>query len=125
RRARCRCDAAPGRAQGRGAAETTGRPQGRLGRRARRQAQDRGAGDLMAALVVAEHDNLTLKPATLNALAAAAEIAGAEVDLLVAGKNCRAAAEAAAQAKGARKVLLADDDVYGHTLAENLAPLVV
>jgi electron transfer flavoprotein alpha subunit len=79
----------------------------------------------MAALVVAEHDNLTLKPATLNALAAAAEIAGAEVDLLVAGKNCRAAAEAAAQAKGARKVLLADDDVYGHTLAENLAPLVV
>jgi electron transfer flavoprotein alpha subunit len=79
----------------------------------------------MAALVVAEHDNGTLKPATLNALAAAKEIAGAEVDLLVAGRNCRAVAEAAAQAVGVRKVLLADDAAYAHGLAENLAPLVV
>jgi electron transfer flavoprotein alpha subunit len=79
----------------------------------------------MAAIVVAEHDNSTLKPATLNALAAAKEIAGAEVDVLVAGKNCRAAAEAAAQAAGVRKVLLADDDAYNHGLAENLAPLLV
>jgi electron transfer flavoprotein alpha subunit len=79
----------------------------------------------MAALVVAEHDNRVLKPATLNALAAAKEIAGADVDLLVAGKDCRAVAEAAAQAPGVKRVLLADDAVYEHGLAENLAPLLV
>jgi electron transfer flavoprotein alpha subunit len=79
----------------------------------------------MVALVIAEHDNLTLKPATLNALAAAAEIAGGEVDVLVAGRNCRAPAEAASQATGVRNVLIADAEVYDHGLAENLAPLVV
>jgi electron transfer flavoprotein alpha subunit len=79
----------------------------------------------MAALVIAEHDNSTLKPASLNALAAAKEIAGAEVDLLVAGRACRAAAETAAQAAGVRKVLLADDAAYDHGLAENLAPLII
>ena len=46
----------------------------------------------MAALVVAEHDNSALKPATLNAVAAAKEIAGQEVDILVAGKDCHAVA---------------------------------
>ena len=56
-------------------AKRQGGHQGRLGRRAGRQAQNRGAGDLMAVLVVAEHDNRALKPATLNALAAAKEIA--------------------------------------------------
>ncbi len=76
----------------------------------------------MAALVVAEHDNGTLKPATLNAVAAAKEIAGEDVDILVAGKNCRAAAEAAAAVAGVRKVLFADDAVYDHGLAENVAP---
>ncbi|MBO0736002.1 MAG: FAD-binding protein [Alphaproteobacteria bacterium] len=79
----------------------------------------------MAALVIAEHDNAGLKPATLNAVAAAAELAGADVDLLVAGKDCRPAAEAAAAVAGARKVLLADDAAYDHALAENVAPLVV
>ena len=79
----------------------------------------------MAALVVAEHDNAGLKPATLNAVAAANEIAGADVDILVAGKDCRPAAEAAAKVGGIRKVLLADDAVYEHELAENVAPLVV
>jgi electron transfer flavoprotein alpha subunit len=79
----------------------------------------------MAALVVAEHDNAVLKPATLNAVAAAKEIAGQEVDILVAGKDCRAVAEAAAKVAGVRKVLLADDAVYDHGLAENVAPLVV
>ena len=78
----------------------------------------------MAALVVAEHDNKALKPGTLNAVAAASEIAAAEVDILVAGKDCRAIAEAAAKIAGARKVLLADDAAYEHGLAENLAPLV-
>ena len=79
----------------------------------------------MTALVVAEHDNATLKPATLNALAAAAEIAGADVDVLVAGKECRNVAEAAAKIAGVRKVLLADAAAYDHGLAENLAPLLV
>jgi len=79
----------------------------------------------MAALVVAEHDNAAVKPATLNAVAAAKEIASHEVDILVAGKDCRAVGEAAAQIAGVRKVLLADDAVYDHGLAENVAPLVV
>jgi electron transfer flavoprotein alpha subunit len=79
----------------------------------------------MAALVVAEHDNAAVKPATLNAVAAAKEIAGHEVDVLVAGKDCRAVGEAAAQIAGVRKVLLADDAAYDHGLAENVAPLVV
>jgi electron transfer flavoprotein alpha subunit len=79
----------------------------------------------MAALVVAEHDNRALKPATLNALAAAKEIVRDEVDILVAGKDCRGVAEAAAQVPGVRRVLLAEDAAYEHGLAENLAPLVV
>jgi electron transfer flavoprotein alpha subunit len=79
----------------------------------------------MAALVIAEHDNVALRPATLNAVAAAAEIAGQGVDILVAGKDCRAVAEAAAKVAGVKKVLLADDAAYEHALAENLAPLVV
>jgi electron transfer flavoprotein alpha subunit len=79
----------------------------------------------MAALVVAEHDNRTLKPATLNAVAAAKEIAGPDVDILVAGKDCRGVAEAASGIAGARKVLLADADAYDHGLAENIAPLLV
>ena len=79
----------------------------------------------MAAVVVAEHDNAALKPATLNAVAAAKEIAGQEVDILVAGKDCHAVAEAAARIAGIGKVLLADDAAYDHGLAENVAPLVV
>ncbi|MBV9198502.1 MAG: FAD-binding protein [Alphaproteobacteria bacterium] len=79
----------------------------------------------MAALVIAEHDNRALKPATLNAVAAAHEIAAGEIDILVAGKDCRGVAEAAGKVAGARKVLLADDAAYEHGLAENLAPLVV
>ena len=79
----------------------------------------------MAALVVAEHDTAGLKPATLNAVAAAKEIAGADLDVLVAGRDCRPAAEAAAKVAGVRKVLLADEAAYDHGLAENVAPLVV
>jgi electron transfer flavoprotein alpha subunit len=79
----------------------------------------------MSALVVAEHDNAALKPATLNAVAAATEIAGQDVDILVAGKGCRSVAEAAAKIAGVRKVLLADDAAYDHGLAENVAPLVI
>ena len=82
----------------------------------------------MSVLVLAEHDNRALKPATLNAVTAASEIAkaaGGDVHILVAGKECRPVAEAAAQVAGAAKVLLADDAAYEHGIAENLAPLVV
>ncbi|HTT79778.1 MAG TPA: FAD-binding protein, partial [Stellaceae bacterium] len=83
----------------------------------------------MAVLVIAEHDNRALKPATLHAMTAAREIAAAAGDggvhILVAGTDCRAVAEAASEIAGAGKVLLADDKAYGHGIAENLAPLIV
>src|SRR3990172_5981269 len=78
----------------------------------------------MAILVIAEHDNQTIKTATRNALGAAAQIGG-EVDLLVAGSGCAAAAQAAAAIPGVRKVLVADAPHYGGQLAESLAALVV
>ena len=78
----------------------------------------------MSVLVVAEHDNAALKPATLNAVTAAAKIGG-EIHVLVAGGGCRPVAEAAAKIAGVAKVLVADDPLYAHHLAENLAILVV
>jgi electron transfer flavoprotein alpha subunit len=82
----------------------------------------------MTILVVAEHDNSSVKPATLNAVAAASEIAkvgGGDIHILVAGQDCRPAADAAAKIAGVAKVLIADDPAYGHGLAENVAPLLV
>jgi electron transfer flavoprotein alpha subunit len=76
----------------------------------------------VSVLAIAEHDNAGIKPATLNAVTAAAALG--PVDLLVAGANCRAAAEQAAKIAGVAKVLLADAPEYAHGLAENLAPLV-
>ena len=78
----------------------------------------------MSILVVADHDNESLSPATRVTLAAAGQV-GADVDVLVAGEGCRAVADAAAKLPGVNKVLLADDAAYGHFLAENLAQLVV
>ena len=78
----------------------------------------------MTVLVLAEHDNATLKPATLNTVSAAAKL-GDEVHVLVAGANCGGAAQAAAKIAGVSKVLVADAPAYEHPLAENLAPLVV
>ncbi|MBX3707384.1 MAG: FAD-binding protein [Pseudomonadales bacterium] len=77
----------------------------------------------MSILVVAEHDNSELKPATRVAIAAAAKIGG-DVDVLVAGANCASVAQAAAAVPGVRKVLQADNAAYAHNLAENLALLV-
>jgi len=77
----------------------------------------------MSILVIAEHNNATLKPATLNTIAAAQAIGG-DIDLLVAGADCGAAAEAAAKAAGVAKVLKADNAVYAHELAENVALLI-
>ena len=77
----------------------------------------------MKTLVIAEHDNATLKTATLNAVAAAGALGG-EVDILVAGSQCGAAAEAAARVPGIAKVICADNAVYEHQLAENISLLV-
>ncbi len=77
----------------------------------------------MKTLVIAEHDNASLKIATLNAVAAATALGG-EVDILVAGGNCGAAAEAAAQVPGIAKVICADNPAYEHSLAENVSLLV-
>jgi electron transfer flavoprotein alpha subunit len=77
----------------------------------------------MSILVIADHDNGSLKPVTLNVLSAAKAIGG-DIDVLVAGENCGAVAEAAAKADGVAKVLVADNAAYGHHLAENLSLLV-
>jgi electron transfer flavoprotein alpha subunit len=76
----------------------------------------------MSVLVLADHDNASLKPATLNAVTAAARLG--EVHVLVAGKDCDAAAAAAAAVAGVAKVLKVDAAPYAHPLAENVAPLV-
>ncbi len=78
----------------------------------------------MAVLVLAEHDNTSLKPSTLNTIAAAQKIGG-DVTVLVAGKACENAAQAAAQAVGVTKVLLADAPQLEHQLAENVAAQVL
>jgi len=78
----------------------------------------------MAILVVAEHDHHKLRPATLCAVSAANHIGG-DITLLVAGKDCGAAAQAAAQVPGVKRVLHADAPHYEHGLAEDLAPLIV
>jgi len=78
----------------------------------------------MPTLLVAEHDNASLKDATAKALTAAKAL-GAEVHVLVAGSGCRPAAEAASKLDGVGKVLLADAALYDHMLAEPTAALVV
>jgi electron transfer flavoprotein alpha subunit len=78
----------------------------------------------MRALVLAEHDGHKLKPATLNAVTAALRLGG-PVDLLVAGHEARAVAEAAAAVAGVESVLLADDPLYARPLAETVAPLLI
>ncbi|CAO3421632.1 electron transfer flavoprotein subunit alpha/FixB family protein [Azospirillum doebereinerae] len=75
-------------------------------------------------LVLAEHDNATLKPATLNAITAAIRIGG-DIHVLVAGKGAQPVADAASKISGVSKVLLADDAAYEHALAEPLAALLV
>jgi electron transfer flavoprotein alpha subunit len=78
----------------------------------------------MAALVIAEHDNATLKGATLNTITAAVACGGG-VHVLVAGHNAGAAAQAAAQVAGVAKVLHADAEGLAHSLAENVAAQVL
>jgi electron transfer flavoprotein alpha subunit len=78
----------------------------------------------MSILVIAEHDNAALKPAVLNTVAAAQKIGG-DIDILVAGHQCGAAAQAAAQIAGVKRVLVADAAQYAHALAENLGALIL
>ena len=77
----------------------------------------------MKTLVWVEHDNATVKDATLAVVTAASKLG--EVHLLVAGSGCAAVADEAAKIEGVGKVHLADDPVYANALAENIAPLVV
>jgi electron transfer flavoprotein alpha subunit len=78
----------------------------------------------MRCLVIAEHDNVSIKPATFNVVSAAAKIGG-DIDVLVAGHDCRAAADRAAKISGVARVLLADAAHYADQSAENMAALVV
>lgn len=77
----------------------------------------------MTVLVIAEHSNGALSPATLHVVTAAAKIGGG-IDILVAGAGVGSVAEAAAKVAGVGKVLVADDAAYAHQLPENIAPLV-
>ena len=77
----------------------------------------------MAILVIAEHDNESLKPASLNTVTAAKEIEG-DIEVLVAGKDCQSVADKAARIAGVTKVIVADDVCYEYQLAESVAPLV-
>ena len=82
----------------------------------------------MAILLIAEHDNNTLKPATLNAATAASELGACgmgDVCVLVAGHDCASVADEATKINGITKILLADSAQYQNALAENMAPLIV
>jgi electron transfer flavoprotein alpha subunit len=78
----------------------------------------------MTTLLVAEHNNKTLKDSTNKALTAAKAIGG-DVHVLIVGKDCKAVADAAAKLDGVKKVLLADAAAYEHNVAEPLAALIV
>jgi electron transfer flavoprotein alpha subunit len=78
----------------------------------------------MAVLVVADHDNQALRDTTLKTVTAARKLSD-EVDVLVLGANCRAAAEAASKVEGVRKVLLADREDLDKVIAETVADLIV
>ncbi len=82
----------------------------------------------MTALVIAEHDNASLKGATLNTVTAAAQITkdgGGDVHILIAGHNAGAAAAAAAQVAGVAKVIHIEGEHFAHGLAENMAAQVL
>ncbi len=78
----------------------------------------------MTTLLITEHNNVSLKDSTNKALTAAAALGG-DVHVLVAGKDCKGVADAAAKLQGVAKVLLAEGDAYAHLLAEPVAALIV
>src|SRR4029079_3661409 len=107
-RSRRRYRAAPEGHQDDGARRPPQRRQGRLGCRTRRQTEERGIRPVTT-LLIAEHDNASIKDATAKALTAAAAL-GREVHILVAGKDAGPAAAEAAKLSGVAKVLHADGD---------------
>jgi len=78
----------------------------------------------MSILVLAEHNNAELNPATLNTISAAGAVGG-DIHVLVAGSGCAAVGEAAAKVAGVAKVLVADSAEYEHGVAENMLPLIL
>ena len=78
----------------------------------------------MAVLVIAEHDNKSLKAATLNTIAAATKLSG-DVDVLVAGEGCAEIAAKVAALQGVKRVLVVDNATYGDQAAEPLSKLIV
>jgi electron transfer flavoprotein alpha subunit len=78
----------------------------------------------MAILIISEHDNVAIKSAVLNTVAAGRKL-GEDIHVLVAGFECAAAAEAAANVEGVTKVLMADAERYQYGLAEEVANIVV
>jgi len=78
----------------------------------------------MTSLVLADHDNASLKAATLSAVTAAQQMGG-DIHILVAGHGCGSVAQAASKVPGVAKVLVADAPPYAHALAEPLAALIV
>jgi electron transfer flavoprotein alpha subunit len=78
----------------------------------------------MTSLVLADHDDTSLKASTLSAVTAAQQMGG-DIHILIAGQGCGAAAQAAAKIPGVAKVLVADAAPYAHALAEPLAALIV
>lgn len=78
----------------------------------------------MSVLILAEHDNKSLKEATLNTITAATQIE-ADVHVLVVGSECQTVVEAARKVVGVTRVLVADNEVYVHQLAENVSKLIV
>lgn len=78
----------------------------------------------MSILVIAEHDNDSIKTSTLNTVTAAQDI-GDDIHVLVAGVGCQGAVTAAAEIAGVAKVISADAEAYAHQLPENVAPLLV
>ena len=77
----------------------------------------------MSILVIAEHDNANLKPATLNTVAAAKELNG-EVHLLISGNSCQSVADEASGVEGISKILISDNTAYENQLAESTANLI-
>lgn len=77
----------------------------------------------MSILVIAEHDNKTLKESTLHTITAACKL-GTDIEILVAGNNCSAVSEQAAKIDNIKKVIIADNTCYEHFLAENFAALI-
>ena len=77
----------------------------------------------MSILVIAEHDNVNLKPATLNTVAAAKELNG-DVHLLISGNSCQSVADEASGVEGISKILISDNAAYENHLAESTANLI-